>query len=344
MHLEAALKLFKLLPTDGKTGGKTISQIVSNIIEDRNERYTIEDQSKLTRKIQHHMSELSELKYGMLVERIEGVNAPSYYLNLKNVAHWFMTEEAALNVILIRQIVDQYFGNVPELNLNNLSTTANAVIHDSSRSLKQVSNRVRIVSDGIGRLPAKINPQVLQSVFDAIGANKKIEMEYSSSRGGLIKDIFNPYGLVAKDGTIYLLACKNSNDNPWPYPLHRVTMAAMKSEQALTPLNFDLDAFIKKSHNLAHILTNEEQPVELVLKVESGTLYHFSERPISENQTIEESDEVGQFWVKATIPNTILLVPFLLSMGGWIEVVGPESVRNEMRTRLEKSLAHYLPA
>ena len=52
-------------------------------------------------------------------------------------------------------------------------------------------------------------------------------------------------------------------------------------------------------------------------------------------------DERGWFLVTNTIPVTIQLVPFLLSHGGWIEVVGPESVRQEMKRRLKTAAAHY---
>jgi predicted DNA-binding transcriptional regulator YafY len=46
--------------------------------------------------------------------------------------------------------------------------------------------------------------------------------------------------------------------------------------------------------------------------------------------------------VSASVVNTTLLVPFLLSMGGWIEVIEPKDVREELTKRVTAMSAHYV--
>jgi predicted DNA-binding transcriptional regulator YafY len=71
-------------------------------------------------------------------------------------------------------------------------------------------------------------------------------------------------------------------------------------------------------------------------------MYHFRERPLSENQRVTEPEE-GQTWylVTAEVPDTILLVPFLLSMGHWIEVLEPQTVRAATALRAQQMWQHY---
>jgi hypothetical protein len=45
--------------------------------------------------------------------------------------------------------------------------------------------------------------------------------------------------------------------------------------------------------------------------------------------------------VTATVPETVLLVPFLVSMGPWIEVMEPAGIRAKTAQWLRDSFAHY---
>ena len=63
---------------------------------------------------------------------------------------------------------------------------------------------------------------------------------------------------------------------------------------------------------------------------------------MSSEQKIGDSNPTNKSCiVSANIPDTVLLVPFLLSMGGWIEVLGPPKVRAEMAKRARHITAHY---
>ena len=350
MHLDEAIRLFKLLPVDPDKG-ISMSEIVSklsrvevgNKLVKRHSEYKLpkNEVANLRRRVQHYISELQGSEVGALVERTDKGRTPKYHLNLKNIARWFMTDGAALNNIFTRDVINGYFLEISELNLDQLNSTADAVLNESTILLRNVSKRIRMVPDGIRRLKAQIQPDVLRVAYKALGANKQLEMKYITSGNEEITGNFNPYGLVAKDGTLYLIAEKIDGGGLTSYPLHRVREARLTSKVATVPPSFDIDVYMEQTGNLSHVLYGEKQPIELILKVEPQTIYHFREKPLSENQTIEKLAESDSYIVKATILNTLLLVPFLLSMGGWIEVVSPDSVRNEIAQRLKKAVAHY---
>lgn len=345
MHLDEAIKMFKLLPVNPKRG-LSIKEIVEILLSDRPGKSIPKNEyENLKRRVQHYISELQSYDGGLIRQVddqfLDDKRVHKYYLNLQNIARWFMTDGAALNNIFTRDVINGYFLEIPELNLDQLNSTADAVLNESTILLRNVSKRIRMVPDGIRRLKAQIQPDVLRVAYKALGANKQLEMKYITSGNEEITGNFNPYGLVAKDGTLYLIAEKIDDEGLTSYPLHRVREARLTSKVASVPPSFDIDVYMEQTGNLSHVLYGEKQPIELVLKVEPQTIYHFREKPLSENQTIEKLADSDSYIVKATILNTLLLVPFLLSMGGWIEVVSPDSVRNEIAQRLKKAVAHY---
>lgn len=337
MHFDTAARLFQYLPKRRKDA-MTVQQIV-NLLSNR-----LPEETFSLRNVQRYMVELSNDKLGPFVEQIEDEGAKRYYLNLAKVANWMMTEENALNLLLAKNLLAGYFGEVEQIRQPDLQRLAEGVLDQNPGSmLQRLQANVRLVSDGLGRLNAHIDLLILRTVFDAIGNGEALKLDYVSSQGVQSQKELNPLGLVAKDGTIYLLATRGLETKPRHYPLHRARSTEIIRKRVTIPKGFDLDRYIDDSHKLSHVLDDREGLVELQLRVAPGTMYHFRERPLSDNQRIDETNLDSKGWslVTNTVPVTIQLAPFLLSHGGWIEVVGPESVRQEMRRRLEAAVSHY---
>ena len=73
--------------------------------------------------------------------------------------------------------------------------------------------------------------------------------------------------------------------------------------------------------------------------------YFVAAAPIAEEdmkEYLEEPAEALPDVIRAALPKLlILLVPFLVSMGPWIEVLEPAGIRAETAKWLRDSLAHY---
>ena len=166
--------------------------------------------------------------------------------------------------------------------------------------------------------------------------------------GDSFEEDLNPLGLVQKDGTVYLVACRGLTDVPQAYPLHRMHDVQLGMVTP-TPIDFDLARFIEDTHGLAHPPDGmTEMPIiDLVLRVHPRTLYHFHERPLCADQEPIEwppkgAPECEWGYVRARLPYSKLLVAFLLSMGPWVEVVAPQEVRDEIGRRSMGMAEHYL--
>jgi predicted DNA-binding transcriptional regulator YafY len=215
----------------------------------------------------------------------------------------------------------------------------------ASVETQRLRERVCIVPDGIGRLPATIDSDVLTGSIAAIAQDRKINITYKSARGGgeAKTHLLSPLGLVHKDGTIYLVGVKGLTDTPGHFPLHRISKAE-RHHQPAQSRDFNLQQYIMDSHEFSHVLDGKAVPLRLKLRVAPETMFHFRERPLSKDQK-EVPPEGDEPWyiVTATVPKTILLMPFLISMGRWIEVLEPTEVRAEAAEWVEGMWAHYTP-
>lgn len=333
MKLTAAARLLRLL------GTRPEDALTTSMICQRWLGQSAQPISQRT--VQRYMAELSadSADGPALLDVVEDGNERRYYLRLSQVAHWFMTEEAALGLLWSRQVVERSLAAAePEAAARSVDM-AQQVAGDSART-RRLRERVRIVPDGLGRLHARIDPQVLGSVIDAVGAGQMVGFDYLSAAGKASTHERSPQGLVAKDGTIYLLATEGLADAPLHFALHRMSSAITLPRPAPARPDFDLDRYIRESHQLSHRLQPcDAPPLQLRLRVSPQALFHFSERPLAAGQQIGAPDSHdGWRIVSAEVPDTLLLLPFLISIRD-IEVLGPPALRRQMGEWLRSAAA-----
>jgi predicted DNA-binding transcriptional regulator YafY len=338
MLLKTAINLLQLL---GAHEGAAMT--TTQIKEKFNRPLKVDDQVTL-KSIQNYVKDLRELD--LIEEPLVDGGEYKYYLKVSRVANWFMTEEAALELQIAGQIYGQSFGRADPSNSERLQAVAEGM--KATGETRRIRDHLRVVGDGIGRLHANIDRDVLKCAIKAIKQNRQINFTYLGPNWTAAKEYpgIIPLGLVAKDRTIYLLGVKGDEDMPKEFALHRAI-----SMQATHPVGipvedsprarFDLDLYIRNTHELSHPI-NAGLPSKLVLRVKHDATYHFKERPLSNDQSIEpESGRDGFFRVEATVPDTVLLTPFLVSMGPWIEVIGPPQVREKVSQWLKDTSALY---
>jgi predicted DNA-binding transcriptional regulator YafY len=105
--------------------------------------------------------------------------------------------------------------------------------------------------------------------------------------------------------------------------------------------DFELDAYIEKTHSFSHPETPAAEPVGLVLRVHRDSIYHFRERPLTAQQTEKADADLTWYEVTAQVPVTVQLVPFLVSMGPWVEVMEPPQVRDRVRQWVTQMAGRY---
>lgn len=297
------------------------------------------------RSMQRYVHDLSENDAGgvALVKKVgRKGEQPRYYLQTDRVANWFMTEAAALDLQLAQQVYGSTLGRGDASNAQQLADLTERVI-EASPETKRLRDRLRIVPDGIGRLPAEIDHTVLREAIAAISMQRQIQFTYADSKTRKpASKRLTPLGLVAKDGTVYLVAVDGLSDAPRHYAMQRMADVTATHRPAQDRPEFNLGRYIQETHQFSHVLDHKQPPVTLKLHVDEATIFHFKERPLAEGQRIRPVK--SGYVVTAKIPKTFLLRPFLASMGPGIEVVEPADVRQELAEWVQGMWACYAQA
>jgi hypothetical protein len=334
MKLNTALKIIRSLPMTEKS-----ALSIAEILNKWNEG-SINPKAE-TRSLQRYFQELTASD-NPIIQKIETGNTPKYYLNLNHVAQWFLNDVVAFNLLTSKPAVANLLPDDSDLNIKEWYKVASD-LNNNKPGLKKLRSCIRIVPDGLGRLPASIPHPVINTVLEGIMNNKQLVLDYIDAKGRASNKTISVQGLISKDGTLYLISTTGLNDAPRHLALHRVQKAEVSHFNHIDQPNFNLEKYIEDTQQLSHALTNHD-PFQLTLKVDAEAIYHFKERPLASNQQISETKNLqGQidYLVTANIPNTILLVPFLLSMGKWIEVLGPEEIRSSMFEQTSSMLQRY---
>lgn len=335
MKFNEAISVLKLLGTRHEDA-MTVQQIIA--------KWDLLHAEKLQlRTAQRYLSELSTdgADGNALVQVDTTAKERKYHLRLSEMANWFMTEESALYQVLSLQVLQSTFGEAASNEIERQIDAAEHLTQEQLRT-KRLRERVRIVPDGVGRLRTRIAKEVLTRVMVALAGDQKLMIEYRSARGNTSSLELHPLGLVAKDGTLYLLAVKALDDGIIHYALQRIQSAMVRPVRSHGRHGFELDEYIRVSHQLSHAVDQRLEPVKLKLKVKPEALYHFEERPLSENQTIDTVRESNEWAiVTAEIPLSLLLTHFVLSMGASVEVLEPESLRSAIAQKLYEAAGLY---
>lgn len=267
--------------------------------------------------------------------------AMRWYLQRESLVQAFMFDEASLNLLLTGRLLQQALGSIEELRIDELTMLTKSVLgKKKSSEFNAIAQSLRLLPDGIGRMPAQVEPGMVKKIIDAIRIDRAVSLEYQAANKPRSRRTVNPLGLVSKDGTIYLLASRGFDTTVVTYALQRASDLLVEYEHARhVPENFDLDTFIENSQQFSHPTGTD---IELWLEVAPETIYHFRERPFNKEQTITESQtHDGWYTVKASMPDMHALVPFLMSMLSHIKVMAPASVREQLADHVRKMHAHY---
>lgn len=120
-------------------------------------------------------------------------------------------------------------------------------------------------------------------------------------------------------------------------PLHRFKGAEELDEMIEVPVGFDIDHFINEEGGLGFPKSTKKEKVKLLFKEWSG--YHLTETPLSENQITKKVGD--KLLLEASVLLTDQLRWWILGFADDVEVIEPESLRNEIMTNVRKMRKIY---
>jgi len=205
--------------------------------------------------------------------------------------------------------------------------------------LARWSKRIAVVPAWQPLLPPEVSGPVLDVVYEALLSAVRFEADYLALGSDKAKRyVFNPHGLVYRQGVIYLVASLFDWDNPMLFALHRMSGVVLLGDAARNLKDFDLDRYINEEHAF-------EIPAGATLRIElrlaAWLARHLGESRLSKDQTIAPIRGSDQFRLVATVADTAQLHWWLRGLGPDVEILKPAALRRKIKADVAELASMY---
>jgi len=311
--------------------GITINQIIENLKE-------IPLEVPAYRTIQRDLDTLAEVFNPFLQNEMRD-KAHHWFTDAKRVLEIPVMESAtALAFCLAQQQLQKQMPPGAFEHLEAYFNTAENLLdkHDSADA--QWRNKIRVVPQTQPMIAPEIDREVSNTIYTALLKNRRIKARYIKRGEDKTTDYtLSPLGLVFRGTVTYLVSSMGDNREPIYLPLHRFTDAEMTNRERSVPSGFNLDDYIREG-KLDYLLGDDD--LELELLVDKQVAIHLSETKLSEDQKLTPVGN-GRSHFKATVKDTGQLRWWLLGFAEQIEILKPESLRQEFKAKTAAMKARY---
>jgi len=236
-----------------------------------------------------------------------------------------MNPSAALALRLVEDYMSSLLPVAASQQLTPYFNRAKQVLKEIK--LGKWSNLIYLVNNPSLLQSPAIKPPVQATVYEALLDSKQLEIVYRNKiRRETRTYCLQPFGIVVKDGTFYLVAGSGGYDEPNHYCLHRIQSASILPNEVSIPHDFDLKAYVTKQSAFAYPQSKKPYRLKALFSEEAG--FHLTESKLSKDQNIERHAD-GRWLVKATVANTKQLRWWLMGFGSQVEILLPKALRNE---------------
>jgi predicted DNA-binding transcriptional regulator YafY len=248
-----------------------------------------------------------------------------------------LSAQEALSFVLVEERLGELLpGAIRDHLAEHFAAARKVLAAEDGKRIARWAERVVALPRAQPLVPARVSPQVRDSVYDALLRGQQLRICYRAREAKPREHLMSPLGLAVRETVTYLVAIVEGFEDPRLFALHRMSSAAVVEQPARWPEGFDMRAFAEREVGWPF----SEQKIPLVLRVGKDVLLGFEETPLSTDQTIA-SDGRGGFLVKASVYDTRPLRSFLLGYGPLIEVLEPRELRRCFATAVRAMGRRY---
>ncbi|PWL23947.1 MAG: hypothetical protein DCO96_15335 [Fluviicola sp. XM-24bin1] len=177
--------------------------------------------------------------------------------------------------------------------------------------------------------------EFLPPLLEAIKTQNFVHFDYASFVTGELKPRkVLPLLLKQYRNRWYLISFDDSKQDYITYALDRIEDLEVSQEKSSKPIDFDPDNYFKHA---VGITSGNSLPEKVLLEVGIIAAKYLDSLPIHPSQKIKEINE-DHFVFQLNVSITEELIREILSFGGEIRVMQPESLKNEIANRAKRLL------
>ena len=216
---------------------------------------------------------------------------------------------------------------------------------NSVKKTKRWLKKIHHLPVGVRFKSLPIDKNVELVVHESLLKETCIQVKYQKNQGIESKITLSPQALVRRGDRSYLYAKPVGVHHVKPYLMNRILAAKEVLGDFETVENFDIQEILKKG--IAYPEFDENlygKPIKLELWVDDGTARWLGETPLSDDQVISAPlNRTDGYYLNASVLLQEELIWWIRSMGGNIQVLGPEIVLDRVKKDLKKALSYYEP-
>lgn len=251
-----------------------------------------------------------------------------------------MDVDTALTFLLAEANMKDLFPvNVGSRMRPHFNAAREVLMKQDRRHLKNWKEKVRFFPRGQPLMPARIRPEVLRNVHEALLRDRRLRARYRRRGESRSKEReINPLALIYTYGPAYLVCTFRNHTEVLHLPLHRFSTARLLDAPAFGPPGFDLEEYLTRERALEYPVGGE---MRLDALYDPDVVIHLRETPLSRDQRLRDHPD-GRVRLTATVRDTEQLRWWLLGFGEWVEVLGPEELRREFAEIASRMRRQYL--
>lgn len=198
---------------------------------------------------------------------------------------------------------------------------------------------------GKNKLPGRVSVEEVPSgrlhlttIMDAMQDNLCLKIEYKKYLSDHAEILtLHPYAVKEASRRWYVVAYCVEREGIRVYSIDRITSIQVLDTYFEMPSNFDVDTLFATSFG---IFLNEGKAENIIFKTSIKDAKYLIDLPLHRSQTLLEQNEDSYTFSIFAIPNQSMMIEFK-KFGSGLEVLSPESIREEIRKDLIKNIKLY---
>jgi len=206
-----------------------------------------------------------------------------------------------------------------------------------SNKMANWADKVYQIDPALPLIPPEVDEDVLEVIQSALMSDKQVDVQYRAIDSEGFKQIrLQPFGIVQRGATTYLVASAFNYGDILVWALHRMNYAKLINEPVSKVDGFDFRQYVESGK----LHFGSTKPIKLKAHIKTDELVRvLEETPLSHDQKVTLSK--GGSIIQATVSSTWQLVWWILSQGAAIEVLSPAPLRKQIANELESASIQY---
>lgn len=288
------------------------------------------DYTRHARTVRRDLEALESAGFPLVSEQVDGHVRWRLMDGVRQAPALSLSPTELMALVMSRTLLKPLTGTHIQAALDSAMAKASSLL--PSLSLDYMQRVQNVFAVGLGpHKTYKQHRETIDRLTQAVDKHRTVQVRYdSASRTRMTRREIDPYRLWYALGGLYLIGYCHLRKEPRMFAVERIRSVTLTDHPYQLPLGFDLDAFVQDA------LTVMRGPrIEVELLFDRPTAAWAKDRIWHPSQRLMHVSR-GRLRMVLSIAETRELTGWILSFGGGVTVIQPESLRKAVREEAKR--------